>query len=394
LHVVVVAPWLPERPARHAGGAAVARHLEALSAVHDVTLVAPVVESQQLPAGDGIALRVVRWTPARGRAARWVSYLRWLRAGVGWSPRAEDAARAALQRDDWLRPARPVDLVEAQYLESLPIAHALAARLACPLVVWAHDLVTVELRRQLSTARGAKLRFEARARLRGAQRVEHQLLPSCRGVAVFNPVDAERLRQAGLPAQVKVVQPAIAAGDAQRHQTEPVVLLVAAFGRPVNREGLEWFLSNVWPRIRREVPEAVLRLVGSEAPQLDVPGVHTVGFVTDLGPEYRRARVAVAPVLIGAGLKFKVPQAFSWGVPVVATGVAAEGLDPPPDTGFAAVTDDDRAFSAAVVEMLADPDRASAVGAAGARWWTEASADWLDEAGVCDWYVELTASGG
>lgn len=97
--------------------------------------------------------------------------------------------------------------------------------------------------------------------------------------------------------------------------------------------------------------------------------VRVTGFVDDLDPVYRAARVAVCPILSGGGLKFKVPQAMLYGLPVVATHVAAEGIvqDSGP-SAFAAVTDDPGALATAVATCLLDRAAADAMGAKAREW--------------------------
>src|SRR5690606_30536367 len=64
----------------------------------------------------------------------------------------------------------------------------------------------------------------------------------------------------------------------------------------------------------------------------------------------------VAPLRSGAGVKFKTVDAMLRGVPIVTTGVGAEGIDAP--ELFGAVTDDADAFAEAVIASLQEPDSA------------------------------------
>ena len=56
-------------------------------------------------------------------------------------------------------------------------------------------------------------------------------------------------------------------------------------------------------------------------------GLTMLGFVDDLEPYYRRCRMAIAPLRYGAGVKGKVNQALSFGLPVVGTPPALEGMN-------------------------------------------------------------------
>jgi len=151
------------------------------------------------------------------------------------------------------------------------------------------------------------------------------------------------------------------------------VVFVGGLWHPPNWDGVFWFCAEVWPHVRAAVPDATFRLIGSNAWSLPIdtptltaaPGVVVEGFVADLGAVYAAAAVVVAPVRFGAGMKGKVCEAMAAGVPVVTTTVGAEGIHAVAGRDLL-VADDPEAFAAAVVSLLGDPERAAAVGAAGA----------------------------
>ena len=104
-----------------------------------------------------------------------------------------------------------------------------------------------------------------------------------------------------------------------------------------NAEGLDWFAREVWPKVRREIPDAELRVVGSGlakgadgktvVPQAwRVPGIEVVGFVDDLNSVYADAAVFISPILSGSGIRIKVLEAMRSGIPLVTTEEGALGL--------------------------------------------------------------------
>lgn len=131
---------------------------------------------------------------------------------------------------------------------------------------------------------------------------------------------------------------------------------LAGAGSP-NGDALEWFASEVLPLVLRELPWARLRVTGTlPFPLGRLEGLHVraEGFVPDLASFYRAIRVAVAPLRFGAGVKVKTVEALQYGVPIVATTVGAEGLEPL-HGDVVVVRDDPAAFAAAVVDRLRDP---------------------------------------
>jgi GT2 family glycosyltransferase len=136
------------------------------------------------------------------------------------------------------------------------------------------------------------------------------------------------------------------------------LLFVAGFGHPPNSEAAVWFVRKVLPLVRRVYPDVNLSLVGSN-PTADVlmlrsERVEVTGYVTDdeLQARYDQARVAVAPLLYGGGIKGKVVEALHHGVPCVATSTGAQGLSG--SEYFLPPCDSEGDFAAQIVALLGD----------------------------------------
>jgi Glycosyl transferases group 1 len=118
------------------------------------------------------------------------------------------------------------------------------------------------------------------------------------------------------------------------HIDANMLLFFASFERAENREAAQWFVRTALPKIRSVRPGVRLTLAGtgsdSLAAELDSPGVSGTGFVDDPSPHFARCALAIAPMLRGAGVKFKVLEALAAHVPVVGTPVALEGVEPEP----------------------------------------------------------------
>jgi glycosyltransferase involved in cell wall biosynthesis len=150
------------------------------------------------------------------------------------------------------------------------------------------------------------------------------------------------------------------------------LLFVGLLGYGPNQQGLEWFLANVWPLIRRAVPDAQCDIAGRGASAKiqqmhGREGVILHGFVADLEPLYRRAGAAIAPLLAGAGTKLKVLEALGHAVPVVTTTVGAFGIGASQEQGLL-IADSARDFATRCVEAIQSPSDFREAGAAGQRW--------------------------
>lgn len=138
------------------------------------------------------------------------------------------------------------------------------------------------------------------------------------------------------------------------------LLFVAGFAHPPNADAAAWFVREVMPKLRAGHRGLRLLLVGSnptdEVRRLASDDVVVTGFVSDeaLAAYYASARVAVAPLRYGGGMKGKVVEAMRFGLPCVTSAAGAQGLEAA--AGFLAEAGSAEAFAAAVSRLLDDDD--------------------------------------
>jgi glycosyltransferase involved in cell wall biosynthesis len=120
-----------------------------------------------------------------------------------------------------------------------------------------------------------------------------------------------------------------------------------------NWRGLSWFLCEVWPLIRAQLPSATLVIAGhlhTDHDDLEGPGVRLIGAVEDLQPLYDSARVFLAPIRFAAGVPIKILEATAAGLPTAATPLMARQLNWTPGVEIAA-EGEHFAFATAAVEL-------------------------------------------
>ena len=107
------------------------------------------------------------------------------------------------------------------------------------------------------------------------------------------------------------------------------IVFVGGFLHQPNGDGIRWFISEVWPKVLKAGTRNRLVVAGSNLPpDIAVLACDTIemrGYVENLPSLFSGARLSIAPLRFGAGIKGKVVSSLSFGVPVVATRVAAEG---------------------------------------------------------------------
>lgn len=135
------------------------------------------------------------------------------------------------------------------------------------------------------------------------------------------------------------------------------MLFVGGFGHPPNEDAVRWFIAEILPRVRAARGDMALHVVGdidaTARRAIEGEGVVVHGRVADLAPLHAQALVSVAPLRFGAGVKGKVNQAMSHGLPVVLTTIAAEGMHLR-DGVDALVADAPDAFADAILRLSRD----------------------------------------
>jgi glycosyltransferase involved in cell wall biosynthesis len=95
-----------------------------------------------------------------------------------------------------------------------------------------------------------------------------------------------------------------------------------------NNDGISSFMANCLPKIREQIPDAFLRLIGSGYKDLDgAEGISAEDFIDDLVDEYRQAAVFVCPIYRGAGSLVKLAEAAGYGQAIVTTTFASRGYE-------------------------------------------------------------------
>jgi glycosyltransferase involved in cell wall biosynthesis len=129
---------------------------------------------------------------------------------------------------------------------------------------------------------------------------------------------------------------------------------IGGFGHAPNQDAVRWLIKDIMPLVRSRDPSIRCYLVGSDMPEqfreIATDGIEPVGHVENLSEIFDRVRLTVAPLAYGAGLKGKVIESMSAGIPCVCTNVAAEGFDLPVPLR-ACIADDADAIAASVVRL-------------------------------------------
>jgi succinoglycan biosynthesis protein ExoO len=185
---------------------------------------------------------------------------------------------------------------------------------------------------------------------------EMDMLGKAQAVLAIQPHEAQVVRT-HLPDRKVILTPmAVEPVPAAQPGTGRSVLFVGSNTAP-NVLGLRWFVTDVWPMVRKSDPNAILQVAGGVCDSLREPfeGVRLLGFVSDLDSTYRDAAVVISPLQVGSGLKIKLIEALGRGKAIVATPTTIEGVEREVE-GAIFVSDQPEPFAESIVRLLEDDE--------------------------------------
>ena len=201
-----------------------------------------------------------------------------------------------------------------------------------------HNIESEAMRRYGETVSSPARRLYASLTAHKLRTLEREMLHEAFGHVVCSERERCVLQRIAPSARIAVVENGVdcsyferVSGTIQRDS----IVFVARMENAANALAATKFARTTWPRIREEMPQLRLVLVGAEPlPSVrtlaQLQGVEVTGTVDDLRPYYNKALAAIVPLLSGSGTRLKILEAMAAQVPVISAPVGAEGLDAVP----------------------------------------------------------------
>ncbi len=356
LKILLVSPFLPFPGVPHAGGKLLHYLLSILSQRHSVHMVTRYYPGEERHFPDlRRLLSGLDVVPAEGPVES--SSLRSILGTVRSYIRLARQADAAARREHF-------DLCQAENTETgffWKPPPGLPSALTCT------DIIAKPAFRRFEGSTGAG-RVAAFAAWKAKYALERKAVSRFRTVFTLSEEDRVWANRLYPEARIRVLLYPGGIGHVglPRKEVPGRVLFVGALQRPLNIRYLCFLAEEVWPTVRREVPDAELLVVGGGLPAIvrerltGIPGIRLTGFVENLEAEYKSASVFAAPILSGGGVIVKILDAMASRVPVVTTtyGNAVIRADAGKEI---LVADSPEDFSRALVKLLKDPELRNSV---------------------------------
>lgn len=355
MRVLVLSPFLPY-PLDNGGAIRVHYILREIARRHDVTLLC----YGEMDSEAAFVLqfcRAVHTVPTPVFPRPWWQHLRALPGAIPASVCLPAETMRARLND--LMQTHQFDIVQ---IEFLGLAHLMPDPNGQRNVLVQHCITSQLRRRQLRLMPWSLRRLYYAVDLQKLSRFERRILPAFDACVTVSSTDEHMIRSWAPTLPIMTIPNGIDTEYFSPQCTEDShsLLFVGSFHLdPANADGIVHFARHAFPRIRLQIPNVTLTIVGSGPPpevrQLaSQPGVSVFGHVHDVRPHFAKAAVVILPLRAGAGTKVRIFTAMAMGKPMLVSPIAAEGIDARPDEEIV-LAELDEPFAERSVALLRDP---------------------------------------
>jgi len=220
---------------------------------------------------------------------------------------------------------------------------------------------TVDLH-SLRAHREAQITFdpEAREKARQKEELEHDLIRQADETWVTSSVEQKLLQEKWSEKSIQLVSNIVdIPGSHTPFELRRDFLFIGGFQHTPNTDAVLFFLTKIYPIVKARLQEAKFYIIGDKPPPevvaLAGKNIVITGLQRDVRPFFESVRLSIAPLRFGAGVKGKINQSMAWGVPVVATSLAVEGMELTFGEDVL-VADEPEEFARALVTLYESPE--------------------------------------
>jgi sugar transferase (PEP-CTERM/EpsH1 system associated) len=271
---------------------------------------------------------------------------------------------------------KKIDIV---HFDMLPLARYLNDIGDVPSVLVQHNVESQRVYRLAQNSKSLIFKLFMLEQFRKLYKFEKNVLDKFAICTAVSDVDATHFRRMNSQARIYVIPNGV---DTKFFTCENFSTLgnsliwVGSMRDLYNREAVDYFCTEIFPRIREVVPDVSFNAVGRSPTKVLVElsksdtNVSVLGYVDDIRPHVKKAAVYVAPMRSGGGTKLKILNALSMGKAVVTTSVGAEGIDIN-HREHVMIADDPETFTTMTIDLLRNPELRKELGKNGRKWMVE-----------------------
>ena len=261
--------------------------------------------------------------------------------------------------------------VEVVICDFLAPAINVPTGLTCPSILFQHNVEAMIWKRHCEVQENPVKKNYLRSQWRKMVKFEREMCQFFDSVVAVSIEDREQIKKEYAASEVFDVPTGVDIDfftPSGREEVDPHnVVFTGSMDWLPNEDGIRYYTEQILPIIRRSIPEASLTVVGRNpyASLLELSKkdslIYVTGRVEDVRPYMERAAIYIVPLRVGGGTRLKIFEAMAMKKAIVSTTIGAEGL-PVSDGHELRIADAPETFAAAVVDLLNNPQMATAMG--------------------------------
>jgi GT2 family glycosyltransferase/glycosyltransferase involved in cell wall biosynthesis len=196
---------------------------------------------------------------------------------------------------------------------------------------------------------------EVQQKAREKEQLEYNLIDQADETWVVSGVEQKLLREARPDKSIEIVPTIVdVPGSKAPFSLRRDFLFIGGFQHTPNIDAVIFFLKKIYPLVKERLGDAKFYIIGDKTPPevvaLATDNIIVAGLQPDVRPFFESVKLSVAPLRYGAGIKGKINLSMGFGVPVVATSLAVEGIALT-DREDILIADEPEDFARAVLEL-------------------------------------------
>lgn len=272
------------------------------------------------------------------------------------SPDFERLLSAILRENDF-------DIVQLEGLYLLPYLLSVRKFSKAKIVLRAHNIEHLIWERNSKIAKPGAKKWYLQTLAARMKEFEIYHLNSCDALVPISDVDAARFVELGCKLPIHTSQVGMNL-NGETDETEEVtanasICYIGSMDWLPNREGIEWFLDKVWPKVQSQFPELKFFVAGrnfpSDFPDKVYKNVEMVGEVENSRAFIRSKSIMIVPLFSGSGIRVKILEAMAEGRTVISTTIGVEGIGAVNEEHIL-IADDADSFARQIKRCLKEPD--------------------------------------
>jgi len=260
---------------------------------------------------------------------------------------------------EWLASGR----FEVAVCDFLAASANFPARLPMPCVLFQHNVESSLWQRMAAVESNPIKKLSFAIESAKMTRYERAALGRFHHIIAVSDHDRRQMLQMNPACEITVVPTGV---DTQKSKVAapssakpPRVVFTGSMDWEPNVDAVDYFCSQIWPRVRAEFPDAIFQIVGrnpfAKVQRLASESVEVTGSVPSVAEYLEKASVVIVPLRIGGGTRLKIFEAMAMGKAMVSTSIGAEGLEVESGRDLI-LADDASSFADAVILLLRDAE--------------------------------------